>query len=1077
MWLTRLALRNPIFILMMSLMVAVLGYVSLRRLSVDLFPSIDMPVVRIGTFYTGAGPRDIEKSVTEPIERAVSATTGVDRIESTSRQGVSVVNVWLSYGTNIDTAQFEVAQRISVISQSLPPGISQPFVLKMDVTNMPVAQVAVAGAALDERELYDLAYNVIEPQIERLPGVATATVSGGKVRQIQVKANPDALRARGLGILDLVGAVRTSNLMLPSGNLKAGDLDYNVFSNTQFETPNAIRDVIVRAGTGGLGSGATPPVRVSDVAEVEDGTADQKDIVRVNGERGVILRVFKQPGANTIAVVDALRAGLPKLRGIPPGVSVEIRFDQSSYIRSAVSSLMHEALYGGLLAVAVILLFLASLRATGIVAVAIPLSIITSFVLLYFTGQTLNIFTLGGLALGVGRLVDDSIVELENIHRHLATGAERKKAVLDAAQEVAMPIFVSTVTTIVVFFPVLFLAGVARYLFIPLAMTISFALVMSFLVSRTVTPLLCLYTLRVEPAGTPPARLAAPILRALRWLDDRYAWALGVVLRHRLVTVVGIMALFAASLLLYRQLGTEFFPESDESQFSVTFKAPIGTRLERTERIAERLEQTVRRALDMKTPSGAPVVGALVSNCGLPAGRSALFGQNTGPHAGSVSVNLVARSARSLSDVAAADKVRQAVRNEFPGVQLFLSTGGIVKRILNFGSPAPIDVEILGYDLPGGAQYARQVAAKMRALHDAAGRPLLTDVQISREEDYPEFDVTVDRAKAGVLGLTQQQIAQSVLASLVGNTQFAPISFTDPKSGNEYFINVRLADADRAQLSDLGDIGLRASTGAMVSVDTVAEVKRAGGPVLISRKYLQRIIDVTANVAPGKDLGSATAAVQRAVDELPPPEGFTVALGGQSAAQAEAFSGLLFAAIMALVLVYMVLASQFRSLLDPLVIMFSVPLGISGVFAMLWATNTTLNVYSFMGIIMMVGIVVSNGVLLVDFANVLQARGKPLLEATVEAGRTRLRPILMTTIATIVGLLPMALGVGEGGETNVPLARAVIGGLTVSTVFTLFLVPALYSVLDRFSHREPPDGALAAASDAVGPDPGEVQHA
>ena len=1074
MWLTRLALRNPIFILMASLMAVVLGYVSLRRLSVDLFPDVATPVVRIGTFYTGAGPRDIEKSVTEPIERAVSSTTGVDRIESSSRQGVSVINVWLNYGTDVNNAQFEVSQRISQIANSLPPGISQPFVLKVDITNMAIAQLVVSGEGLDERELYDLAYNVIEPQIERITGVATASVSGGKIRQIQVMAKPDALRARGLAILDLVSAVRTSNLLLPSGDLKSGDLDYNVFSNNEFETPDAIRDVIVRPGAGGIGPGATPSVRMSDVAEVADATADQTDIIRVNGQRGVRLSVFKQPGANTVAVVDALKAALPKLRGVPPTVKVNVAFDQSSYIRSAISSLEHEALYGGAFAILVILLFLVSWWATGIVGVAIPLSIIATFVLLYFTGQTLNIFTLGGLALGVGRLVDDSIVELENIHRHLATGVDRKKAVLDAAQEVAMPIFVSTVTTIVVFFPVLFLAGIARYLFIPLAMTISFALIMSFLVSRTVTPLLCLYSLKVPPAGTKPHRVAAPLLRMLQWLDDRYARLLGVVLRHRLVTVVTILGLFAASLLLGRRLGTEFFPESDESQFSASFKAPIGTRLERTEQVAARLEQAVRQNLGMKSRTGGPVVGTLMSACGLPLGRGSLFTGNTGPHAGTVSVNLVPRIERTIGDVAATDKIRQAVRDTFPGVQIFFTTGGIVKRILNFGAPAPIDVEILGYDLGSGAGYARQVAAKMRALSDSAGNPLLTDVQISREEDYPELDIAVDRAKAGVLGLTEQQIAQSVLASLVGNTQFAPIPFTDPKSGNEYYINVRLDDAHRTELSDLGDFGLRATTGSIVSLDSIAGIRRGSGPVLITRKYLQRIIDVTANVAPGKDLGSATAAVQAAVDDLPPPEGFTVGLGGQSVAQAEAFSGLLFAAGMALVLVYMVLASQFRSLLDPLVIMFSVPLGISGVFVALWATGTTLNVYSYMGIIMMVGIVVSNGVLLVDFANVLQARGKSLLEATIEAGRTRLRPILMTSVATVVGLLPMALGLGEGSETNVPLARAVIGGLTVSTLFTLFLVPALYSALDRFTHREPPEGAQAATPDAAAE---AVQHA
>jgi hydrophobe/amphiphile efflux-1 (HAE1) family protein len=1052
MWLTRIALRNPVFILMMSLMVCVLGYVSLQKLSVDLFPDITIPVVRVATFYTGAGPGDIEKSITEPIERAVSATPGVSRVESTSKQGFSAISVWFNYGVNLDNAQFEVAQRISQVINTLPPGIQQPFSIKFDISNMPVAQIAVSSNELDERQLYDLAYNTIEPQIERIMGVASANVSGGKTRSINVMVNPDALRARNMAILDVVGAVRGANLLLPSGNLRTGERDYNVFSNTQIEDPRVLGDVILRPAPGPSGQ----PVRISDVAEVEDGTADQTEIVRINGRRGVLLRALKQPGANTIEVVDSLRKTIKQgLRGVPPNVQVEIAFDQSKYIRAAMSSLQHESVFGGLLAVLVILLFLANLRATGIVGVAIPLSIVATFVLLFFTGQTLNVFTLGGLALGVGRLVDDSIVELENIHRHFEVETDRNKAVLNAAQEVAAPIFVSTVTTIVVFLPVLFLAGVQQKLFLPLAMTIAFALIMSFLVSRTVTPLMCLYLLKSGVGQTKNA-VAAFIDRTLKSLDDGYAWVLQRVLRHRLVTIVGILALFASSLLLSRKLATEFFPESDESQFTISFRTPLGTRAEKTEQVAARIEEIVRRTLTVTDKKGTKqeLYSVLFASCGLPAGRGGLFSGNSGPHAGVVSVNMIPRSERSISDITAAEMVRKELRDAFPGTQMFFFTGGIVKRILNMGSSAPIDLEILGYDLDAGGSLARELAAKMNKLVDDDGKALLVDVQISREEDYPQFDISVDRQKAGTLGLSEQQIAQSVLATLVGNTQFAPVQYTDPKSGNEYYINVRAADRFRSNVTDLGDVLLRSPSGSMVTLDTVAKVVRSSGPVQVTRKYLQRIIDVTANVAPGKDLGRATRGVERLLDDTQVPEGFTVGVGGQSAAQKEAFSGLALAAIMALGLVYMVLASQFRSLLDPLVIMFSVPLGITGVFVMLYVTNTSLSVNSFMGIIMMVGIVVSNGVLLIDFANQLRGRGLPLMEATIEAGRTRLRPILMTTIATLVGLAPMALGMGEGSETNLPLARAVIGGLTVSTFFTLFLVPALYTVLERFSKRK-----------------------
>lgn len=1056
MWLTRLALRNPIFILMISLMTVILGLVSFSRLSIDLFPDISIPVIRVATFYTGAGPEDIEKTITEPIERAVSATPGIDRVESSSRQGISAVSAWFNYGTNLDNAQFEVSQRIAQILNSLPPGIQQPFIIKFDITNMPVAQVVITSNSLNELQLYDLAYNTIGPQIERIDGVASATVSGGKVREIQVKVQRDALRARGMGILEVINAVKSSNLLLPSGRIRTDDRDYNVFTNTQVEHARPLNDVIIRNGTNQGSRPTTRPVRISDVAQVTDGTADQNEIVRINGRRGVYLRVLKQPGANTIAVVDAIRAAIPNLRSVPNSVNVAISFDQSAYIRAAVASLEHEALWGGLLAIGIILIFLASLRATGIIAVAIPLSIIATFILLFFTGQSLNVFTLGGLALGVGRLVDDSIVELENIHRHLGLGQKRREAVLAAAQEVAMPILVSTITTIVVFFPVLFLSGVAKILFLPLALTIAFSLFMSFLVSRTVTPLLCLYTLKNRPAGQELRGIAAQLERAQDLLERGYSRALSWVLQHRRLTIVTIFSIFFASLWLTKLIGTEFFPETDESQFRVNYTAPIGTRVEKTEQISQRIEKRLGQVLPpqiSKNGKPRPLYHTTISNNGIPAGRGGLFANTTGPHSGRLQVNLIPKTERPISDIQAVSRLRQALRHELPGIQVLFSSGGIVKRILNFGSESPIDIEILGYDLDQGARYAKELMAKVREIKGPDGEPLLTDLQISREDNYPELNVTVDREKAGILGLNEQHIAQTILASLVGNTQFSPIPFNDPKTGNEYQINVRLDDPYRTHVYDLSDIVLPTPAGKVITLDTVAKIERSSGPVLINRKYMQRIIDLTANVAPGKSLGEASAAVQTVIDQFLPPEGFNAQLSGQTAAQQEAFAGLSFAALMALVLVYMVLASQFKSLLHPLVIMFSVPLGLTGVFLMLYATRTTLNVNSFMGIIMMVGIVVSNGVLLVDFANVLRRRGIPLQEAVLQAGRTRLRPILMTSMATIVGLMPMALGIGEGSETNLPLARAVIGGLTVSTIFTLFLVPTLYTSLDRFSRK------------------------
>ncbi|MEI8258527.1 MAG: efflux RND transporter permease subunit, partial [Deltaproteobacteria bacterium] len=465
MWLTRLALRNPILILMMSLMVMVLGAMALDRLSVDLFPDITIPVIRVATFYAGAGPADVEKTITQPIERAVSAAPGVDRVESTSKQGVSIVSAWFSYGTNLDNAQFEVSQRVAQILNTLPPGIQQPFIIKFDVTNIPVVQVAVSSDELDERQLYDLAYNTVEPQLERIPGVASATVGGGKIREISVKVQRDALRARGLDILDVVGAVKASNLLLPSGDLRAGDRDYNVFSNTQVAEARPLRDVVVKAATAAPGTQGGSAVRLSDVADVVDGAADQSDIVRINGQRGVYLRVLKQPGANTISVVDAVRKALPMFRGVPPAAKLAIAFDQSSYIRAAVGALEHEAVQGGVLAIVVILFFLLSLRATAIVALAIPMSIVATFVLLYFAGQTLNVFTLGGLALGVGRLVDDSIVELENIHRHQESGESMVEAALKGSSQIGFTVVSISFSLIAAFIPLLFMGGIVGRLF------------------------------------------------------------------------------------------------------------------------------------------------------------------------------------------------------------------------------------------------------------------------------------------------------------------------------------------------------------------------------------------------------------------------------------------------------------------------------------------------------------------------------------------------------------------------------------------------------------------------------------
>ncbi len=1040
MWLTLLALRNGIAILMASLAIVLLGATSLSRTPIDLFPNINFPSIRIGTIYKGANVQDVERTVTYPIEKAVSAVAGVRHVESRSRQGISVVEVTFQWGYDLDAGLTEVVQRVQQIMNTLPTGVQQPFILKFDLSNIPVCLVTVSAGGLDEKQLYDLAYNTIEPQLERLPGVASANVDGGKIRQITVNLNRDLLYAKGISITEVARAVNESNFLLPSGDVKLGGLDYNVFTNNQFSVVEPMENIVVRRSSG-------TPIRLRDLGRVEDSSETQQSIVRVNGERAVYLRVNKQPGANTVEVVDSVKALMPKLLGVPAGVNVNMTFDQSTYIRQSISSLWHEAAMGSVLAFVVILLFLRSLTSTVIISIAIPLSLLLTMIAMYLLGQTLNVFTLGGLALAVGRLVDDSIVELENINRHLAMADKpRRLAVLDAAREVAMPIFVSTITTIVVFLPTVFLEGQARLLFIPLTFTISCSLFASFLVSRTVTPLLCLHWLKTVPA-TPPAgrnvlsRILAWSSRTLERLDGVYQRALHWALGHRKAVVGGILGILVATLGLVPLIGTEFFPPSDESQFIVRVRAPVGTRVEETEKIVGRMEQILRTTLRPEEFT------TIVATVGVPQGRSGLFSQNTGPHAAQLQVYLTTPDRRQRNDRDIVAAIRPRLGGQFPGTTYQVQFGGIVSRILNFGAQQAIEVEQLGYELGEARTVALDV---VKAMQETAG---ITDVFVSREENYPQFDIVVDREKAATAGVSQREIAQAALVSLNSNISVNPSVFTDPRTGNQYNMVVQLDEEFRTRAEDLGRIFVIGDGGRPVLLGSLAEIRQGTGPVMIERKYQQRIVKISANPT-GRDLGSLSGELEERLQALPLPPGFSLQLGGQTQQQREAFGSLTFTTVLALLLVYMVMASQFRSLLDPFVIMFSVPLGMIGVIWALFLTNTTLNVTSFMGIIMMVGIVVSNGVLLVEYINELRRQGQELTDAVVNAGRTRLRPILMTTLTTLAGLFPMALGIDVGSEANAPLARAVIGGLAVSTVLTLILIPTLYVMLEaRFPRR------------------------
>ena len=1036
MWLTRLALKYPISTLMGSIAILVLGLVSFLQLPIDMLPNIQIPVVSVITFYNGAAPTDMEQSVTVPLERAVSSTNDISYVQSRTREGMSQIMVYFNWGTNTDVGLVDIIQKVNRALELLPPGVSQPVALQFDISNIPVCTV-VLSSNMDPRDLYDLAYNVIEPQLEHLPGVAQAAVTGGEIREIHLVINRSKLEALNIPIEAVTQAVANSNLILPSGDLKTGMYDYSLTTESQFSLVKPMENIVVKVVNG-------TPIRIRDIGKVEDSYQEQTEVLRVNGKNGVVLRVQKSPDANTVQVVREVMNALPKLQGVPSDVKSSVAFDQSTYIKQSISGLEQEAAMGALLATIVILLFLRDLRSALVIFIAIPLSILVAFIFFRFSGSSLNIMTLGGLALGVGRMVDDSIVELENITRHFNlignTGVSKMQATLDAALEVAGPIFISTLSTVIVFLPVIFLSGIAQLLFLPLVLTITVALFGSFFVSRTVTPLLCNRVLKPEEEIDPNStkfidRAKLSSKRFFDELDNTYQRIIRYALAHKRQVIYGVAGFAVASFFLFKFVGTEFFPNTDESQFGVTVKLPVGTRIEKTQQYVSKVEDIIRQY--------APETKKIISDIGVPNQKSGnLFSQNAGTYAANIQVQLTDPTQRTRSEQQIMDALRPRLM-ALPGARIFLAPGGFLHFLLNFGSNAPIDVSIMGYNLKTGMSLARQVLDIVRTT------PGATDAQISMDPNMPQLKVVVDRVKAGALGVNVADVANTVATAIDGAVAS---QYTDPQSGNQYNILVRLDSTDRDRIDDLNRLTVPSSTGQLVKLGNIAQVVMSSTPVEIDRKYQQRIIDVTANVT-GSDLGSVSSAIQSRLNKINVPTGFQVVQSGNIEQQKSTFRSLLLALLLAIIMVYMVMASQFQSLVDPFIIMFTVPLGLAGVVWSLFLTNTSLSVTSFEGVIVMVGIVVSNGILLIDYINRLRKRGVELHEAVTLGGRTRLRPILMTSLATVLGLLPMALGMG-GDTSQAPLAIAVIGGLTVSTFLTLIFVPTLYTVFEEKFKRE-----------------------
>ncbi|MCR9160123.1 MAG: efflux RND transporter permease subunit [Nannocystaceae bacterium] len=1050
------ALRNPVAVLMLSIALLLLGGIGARRLPVDLFPKLSVPVIIVGTSFRGAPPETVEQSVTFPVERAVAQAWNIATVTSSTRQGLSVVYAWFQWGSDIDAALLDVQQQVQAISDELPEHARAPMISKFDLSSLPISFVTVKGGGLDERELFELANNVLAPQLSAVEGVAAATVSGGRRRQMNIDLDPDELRKTGLSLLDVETAVRQSNVLVPSGTLRAGRMEYDVFSNSQMNTQAELEEVVVKSIDSA--NGEQVPVRIRDLGTVTDSHRQQSQVVHVDGERAVYMKVYKQPGANTIETVAALRAALPTLNNVPPGVELDTTFEQSTYIENAIKSLQVDAMLGASIVMLTLLLFLASFSSTIIVGLSLPLSFMATLAVLYLTGETLNVFTLGGLALAIGRLVDNAIIVLEAIDRHQRMGKTPLVAALDGSREVAAPVLAGTLTTVIVFLPVFFLTGISKYLFSPMGLVISVSMFASYFVSLTVIPVLMRKFGR-EPteeevasgeANVPTTGILGAFERIQQANERVFERTVNAVMRRKGAFLGLITLAFAGSLALAADLGSDFFPPIDEGEFRVKVRGPIGTRVEESEALAKRVQGLVEEVVPPDV-----LVGTNTSIGAAKQGLRAMLAANGGPHEVTLRVELTPPGEREHDMEHYITQLRERAATEFPGISVVFVPRGTIKQIINFGYKAPIVVEVRGYDLAQGSELASRIEHMMQEI------PGLTDVKTVRQDDYPNLQINVDRQRAARFGVEQEDVARVLLGSVFGNMSKAPFMI-DPETGFPFDIITRLAEPHRDDIGDLEQITLQ-NDGKPVMLKSFAEMKRGSGPLLIERRDIERVAEVTANVAPGASVSAVADAINAGIEDLERPPGFEVALVGQAKDQEETNRSLVAALGVSMFIIYIVMAVQFRSLLHPLIVMFTVPLGLVGVFGAMWVTNTTFSATSMMGIIMMVGIVVGNGILLVDYANSKRQEGDTAEAAAFAAARVRFRPILMTSLSLIVGLIPMSIG-GPGGELYAPLARAVMGGLIASTALTLYVVPVLYALVES---RFPTDAETRNREDAI----------
>lgn len=1043
-----ISLKNPIAVLMACIALVIFATVVTPRMSVDTFPELTPPVLVIGTKVNGMGPKDVEKTITWRFEKYVAATPGVDHVQSSSRQGLSVIYVWLKWGTDLNAAQSLVQQQVAFAMSSIPKslGVIPPFVLQYDPSNAPVVQVAVYGGGLSGPQLYDYAANVIEPILEGIPGVASASPNGGRERQINVVVDPARAAGRGVTSTEVARAVNEANALLPSGRFITREFDANIYTNAVPSKVGDIGEAPVKVVNG-------QPVFIKDVATVEDGGTPYNQTVSVNGQNAVYLNVLRVPGGNVIEIVDSVKKSIKELKGLPPGLEVVPIFDQSTFVRTTFFGLRKEIVQAMALIAVVILLFLQSARSVLIAAISIPVSFSIILLVLYATGQTLNAFTLGGLTLAMGPLVDISVVVLESVHRQRMRGAGAYEAALKGAGEVAVPTFAAMLATIAVLLPVLLLAGLAKKLFAPLALTVASAMIAGYLVSMMVTPVACRYFL----GHGKPGKVAAALEKAIHRLAEGYANALRAVLPYRFWVIGAAACLVAGSAWVASRLPSTFFPEIDESMERVYVRFAPGTSLDAATATMARMGEKLKD----KLPKGS--VDIVLTNIGAPSkARSAMNSPNLGPHMGFIRLGLADPEHRTASQREVADMAREILTHSYPGVDFLQAPGGLVASVFSNGYRAPVAVEVVGDDLE---ELDRRTAAIAEVARTVPGvRDVYKDLQL----DYPEIRVNVDRQKAGLVGVTARGIAQTTLESTRGNIN-TPGIWVDGSNGQSYYVLTYYDQGDVNDKDALAQVPVRATDAAgTITLGAYAGVERSVGPVAIERNRLARSATVLMQTE-RRDIGSAAAELEEKLRADPRTKDIDFRFVGQVELMRTTFSGLGVAVGLAIMVVFMVMATQFKSLRLPFAMLFTIPVSLVGIVGALMAAGQGFSITALMGVLMVIGIAVSNGILLVDHANRAFAGGVEKTEAILDAARTRFIPIAMTSLATIIGLLPTALGLEHGAEANRPLALAVVGGLGSSTVLSLFLVPVMFLMLAKR-----PAGGEEAEAEHPGPAAGEA---